>query len=64
METLKNIGYVLLGIVIALFLTFIVLTIASAINGISIGSQITQWFGSIGNKASKAATVVTQTSII
>ena len=49
MEIFKNIMFVLLGIVIAFVVTCAVIGIASAVNDISFGQQIVEWFGSAGN---------------
>ncbi len=45
MEILKNIGYVLLGVVLAVGIFCMVVGIASAVNDISFGAQIVEWFG-------------------
>ena len=45
MEILKNIGYVLLGIVLAIGIFCMVIGIASAVNDISFSQQIVEWFG-------------------
>ena len=45
MEILKNIGYVLLGIVLAIGIFCMVIGIASAVNDVSFGQQIVEWFG-------------------
>ncbi len=45
MEILKNIGYVLLGVVLAVGIFCLVVGIASAVNDISFGNQIVEWFG-------------------
>lgn len=49
MNVLKDIGYLLLGVFLTIILTLIVICVASKINNISFGEQITQWFGSLGN---------------
>lgn len=67
MTVLKNIGYVLLGVLVTFAVFFVVVTIASAVNGVAIGTQIADWFGSIGVKAEEVAEVVdtvTNTSIL
>ena len=46
MEIFKNVMLVLLGIVIAVLLFCAVVGIASAVNDISFGQQIVEWFGS------------------
>lgn len=58
MTVLKNIGFVLLGVLATFFIFFVVITIASSINGLAIGEQITEWFGSIGVKAEEVTEVV------
>lgn len=58
MTILKNVGYVLLGVFVTFLIFFFVVTIASSINGLAIGEQITEWFGSIGTKANDVADVV------
>lgn len=58
MTILKNIGLVLSGVFITFLIFYFVVTIASSINGIAVGEQITEWFGSIGTKASEVADVV------
>lgn len=58
MTVLKNIGFVLLGVLVTFFVFFVVITIASSINGLAIGEQITEWFGSIGVKAEEVVEVV------
>ena len=67
MTVLRDIGYVLLGVLVTFAVFFVVITIASAINGVAIGTQITDWFGSIGVKAEEIAEVVdtaTNTSML
>ncbi len=46
MGILKNVMLVLLGIVLAVVLFCAVVGIASAVNDISFGQQIVNWFGS------------------
>lgn len=46
MEIFKNIMLVLLGVVVAFAVTCAVIGIASAVNDISFGQQIVEWFGS------------------
>lgn len=58
MTVLKNIGFVLLGVLVTFFVFFVVITIASSINDLAIGEQITEWFGSIGVKAEEVVEVV------
>ena len=58
MAILKNVGYVLLLVFAILLIFFFVVTIASSINGLAIGEQITEWFGSIGTKANDVVDVV------
>lgn len=58
MTILKNIGLVLSGVLITFLIFYFVVTIASSINGIAVGEQITEWFGSIGAKSSEVADVV------
>lgn len=48
MQELKNFLYVLLGVGIAIAGLSIAICIGSAVNGLSFGQQITEWFGSIG----------------
>lgn len=62
MSVLKNIAFVLLGILLAFFVFFVVITIASSINGLAIGEQITEWFGSIGIKTEEVVDTVANTS--
>lgn len=45
MEVFKNIMWVLLGVVIAFVLTCTIIGIASAVNDVSFGQQIVDWFG-------------------
>lgn len=45
MEIFKNIMFVLLGMVIAVAVFCAVVGIASAVNDISFGQQIVEWFG-------------------
>ena len=45
MEIFKNIMFVLLGMIIAVAVFCAVVGIASAINDISFGQQIVEWFG-------------------
>lgn len=45
METIQKILYVLLGIVCAVALFCIVVGIGCAINGVTFGQQIVNWFG-------------------
>lgn len=45
MEIFKNIMFVLLGIIIAVVLFCAVVGIASAVNDLSFGQQIVEWFG-------------------
>lgn len=58
MAILKNVGFVLLGVLVTFLIFFFVVTIASSINGLAIGEQITEWFGSIGTKANDVVDVV------
>ncbi len=50
-EICKAVLYVLLGMLVAVGISCLVICIGSAVNGIGFGEQITQWFGSIGQKA-------------
>ena len=45
MEIFKNIMFVLLGIIIAIVVFCAIVGIASAVNDISFGQQIVEWFG-------------------
>lgn len=45
MEIFKNIVFVLLGMIIAVAVFCAVVGIASAVNDISFGQQIVEWFG-------------------
>ena len=45
MEIFKNIMFVLLGMIIAVVVFCAVVGIASAVNDISFGQQIVEWFG-------------------
>lgn len=45
MEIFKNIMFVLLGMIIAVAVFCAVVGIASAVNDISFGQQIVEWFG-------------------
>lgn len=45
MELFKNIMFVLLGMIIAVAVFCAVVGIASAVNDISFGQQIVEWFG-------------------
>ena len=45
MEIFKNIMFVLLGMIIAVVVFCAVVGIASALNDISFGQQIVEWFG-------------------
>lgn len=47
MEIFKNIMFVLLGMVIAVAVFCAVVGIASAVNDISFGQQIVEWFGTV-----------------
>lgn len=58
MRIFKNILFVLLGVVATIAISCVVVAIASSINGISFGAQITDWFGSIGNKTTELANSV------
>ena len=45
METAKNIGLVLLGIIFAVGIYCLTVAIGCAVNGISFQQQIVDWFG-------------------
>ena len=45
MEIFKNIMFVLLGMIIAVAVFCAVVGIASAVNDISLGQQLVEWFG-------------------
>lgn len=45
MELFKNIMFVLLGMIIAVAVFCAIVGIASAVNDISFGQQIVEWFG-------------------
>lgn len=60
MRIWKNIGYLLLGVILAFVITFAVIGIASLINKLSVGEQITQWFGSLGTKTTDVIDTVTK----
>ncbi len=45
MGILKNIGYVLLGILLAVGIYCLTVAIGCAVNGISFQQQIVEWFG-------------------
>lgn len=47
MEIFKNIMFVLLGMIIAVAVFCAVVGIASAVNDISFGQQIVEWFGTV-----------------
>lgn len=49
MKVLKICGFLLLGGLITVGVISAVIGIAGAVNHITFGEQITQWFGSIGN---------------
>lgn len=53
MKVFKNILFVILGVIATVAIFCVVIAIASSINGISFGTQITDWFGSIGNKTTE-----------
>jgi len=59
MNFLKTFGNVLIGVRLTVLVFFIVVTVASSVNGIAIGEQITEWFGSIGVKAEEVTDTVT-----
>lgn len=48
MTAFKNIMFVLLGIVIAVGVACATVAIGCAINGVSFGQQIVNWFGTTG----------------
>ncbi len=45
METFRKIGYVLLGIVLAVAIFCAVVGVGCAVNGLTFGDQIVSWFG-------------------
>ena len=59
MNFLKTFGNVLIGVLLTVLVFFIVVTVASSVNGIAIGEQITEWFGSIGVKTEEVTDTVT-----
>ena len=64
MEIFKNIMLVLLGVVVAVGIFCVTVAIGCAINGISFGQQITQWFGEVAPAIKDAAEVVAQNTPI
>lgn len=46
MEVLRKIGYVLLGVILAVAIFCAVIGVGCAVNGLTFGEQITSWFGS------------------
>ena len=47
MEIFKNIMLVLLGMLLAVGIFCVTVAIGCAVNGISFGQQISQWFGEV-----------------
>ena len=59
MEVMKNIGFVLLGILLAVGITCLVVLIGSAVNGLTFSQQIVEW---ASNTPEVVEEVVEQTS--
>ena len=64
MGILKNVMLVLLGIVIAVVLFCAVVGIASAVNDISFGQQIINWFGSSTPAVEEVAESIVEKSVV
>ncbi len=64
MGILKNVMLVLLGIVIAVVLFCAVVGIASAVNDISFGQQIINWFGSSTPVVEEVAESIVEKSVV
>ena len=68
MNFLKTFGNVLIGVLLTVLVFFLVVTISSSVNGIAIGEQITEWFGSIGVETKEVtdtvATVLNTSNLI
>ena len=59
MEVMKNIGFILLGILLAVGTTCLVVLIGSAVNGLTFSQQIVEW---ASNTPEVVEEVVEQTS--
>lgn len=59
MEVMKNLGFVLLGILLAVAITCLVVLIGSAVNGLTFSQQIVEW---ASNAPEVVEEVVEQTS--
>lgn len=60
MEFMQKILFVLLGMIIAVGIFCLVVTIGSAVNGLTFGEQIVDWFGKtapIVENATNSATI-------
>lgn len=68
MQIAKNLLLVFLGIIIAVALSCAVVGIASAVNDISFGQQIVEWFGSgssaVGEVVEEIAENVVENAVI
>lgn len=64
MEIFKNIMFVLLGMIIAVAVFCAVVGIASAVNDISFGQQIINWFGSSTPVVEEVAESIVEKSVV
>lgn len=62
-ETVKNILFVLLGIVVAVGIFCLVVAIGCAVNGIGFGDQIVEWFGTVKETVEELPTEETVATI-
>lgn len=58
MEVFKNIMLVLLGILIAVAIFCLVVGIGCAVNGVTFGQQIANWFGTSASTVEQATETV------
>ena len=63
MEIFKNIMLVLLGMAVAVGIFCISVGIGCAVNGVTFGQQITQWFGTVAPAVEEVADVVATTPV-
>ena len=63
MEIFKNIMLVLLGMLLAIGIFCVTVAIGCAVNGISFGQQISQWFGEAAPVVEKVAETTAHFSI-
>mgnify|MGYP004663230427 CR=1 FL=1 len=63
MEIFKNIMLVLLGMLLAVCIFCVTVAIGCAVNGISFGQQISQWFGEVAPAIEQTAETTAHISV-